>query len=165
MLNKFWAWYEKQYGIIAPITAGLFLFQLVHLYWMTTNIVFFRLFGHPFWDPSTFWNSVIALVDYTEIPAIITSTILYVHQFRKGMRVRSVLFIFLINSQWLHLFWITDEVVYNMITGAVLIPLPMWLSWLAIAVDYLELPVIFDTIRNSIKLIWKKDADINKNTP
>lgn len=83
MLNKFWLWYEREYRVIAPLTALLFLLQLVHLYWMTTNIVFFRLFGHPFWDPSAFWNTVIALVDYTEIPAIISSSVFYIHQYKK----------------------------------------------------------------------------------
>ncbi len=158
MLNRFWNWYQQKYNVIVPITAGLFLLQIVHLYWMTTNIAFFRLFGHPFWNPNNFWNSVIAVVDYTEVPAIITSTIFYIHQFRQGNRVRSILFLFLINSQWLHLFWITDEIVYAMITGTILIPLPMWLSWFAIFVDYLELPVIFDTIRKSIRLLRNKKS-------
>lgn len=161
MVNRFWAWYEKRYSIIAPLTAGLFLLQIIHLYWMTTNIAYFRLYGHSLWDPSDFWNSVIALVDYTEIPAIITSTILYIHQWRGGRRARSIIFILLINSQWLHLFWITDEIIYANITGAVLVSLPIWLSWLAISIDYLELPVMFDSIRNSIRLLVRRSQVSN----
>ncbi|MFA7315720.1 MAG: hypothetical protein WC059_02880 [Candidatus Paceibacterota bacterium] len=158
MLQRFWAWYEKRYRVIAPLTAGLFLLQLVHLYWMTTNVVFFRLYGYPLWNPSEFWNSVIAIVDYTEIPAIITSTLLYLHQLRQGGGWRSILFLILINSQWVHLFWITDEIIYANLTGAVLLPLPAWLSWLAISIDYLELPVIFDTIRSSLRLLRNKKS-------
>ncbi len=152
MSNKFWLWYEKRYRIIAPLTALLFLLQLVHLYWMTTNIVFFRLFGHPFWDPSKFWNTVIALVDYTEIPAIITSSFFYIHQYKRdvALRRRSIFFLFLINSQWIHLFWITDEVIYAQIAGTVAVVMPLWLSWCAILIDYLELPVMYDTIKKAI---------------
>lgn len=152
MPNNFWRWYEKRYNIIAPATALLFLLQLVHLYWMTTNVAFVRLFGHAFWNPSTFWNTVIALVDYTEIPAIISSTVFYIHQYREGMDLRwkSILFLFLINSQWVHLFWITDEVIYAQFTGAAAVMLPTWLSWSAIAIDYLELPVIYDTVKKAV---------------
>ncbi len=159
MPNKFWKWYEKRYKVIVSLTALLFLLQLVHLYWMTTNIVFFRLFGHPFWDPSKFWNTVIALVDYTEIPAIITSSIFYIHQYQteQSMKWRSALFLFLINSQWVHLFWITDEVIYAQIAGTVAIAMPMWLSWIAISIDYLELPVMYDTARKAIRALQKKE--------
>ncbi len=152
MPNKFWKWYEKEYRIIAPLTALLFLLQLVHLYWMTTNIVFVKLFGHAFWDPNAFWNTIIALVDYTEIPAIISSTVFYIHQYQTytGMRWKSILFLFLINSQWIHLFWITDEVIYTQIAGTAAFVIPAWLAWPAILIDYLELPVMYDTVKKAI---------------
>lgn len=156
MLNRFWTWYEKKYPVIAPLTALLFLLQLVHLYWMTTNIVFFRVSGYSFWDPSAFWNTVIALVDYTEIPAIISSSVLYIYQYQKGIKGHSILFLFLINSQWVHLFWITDEVIYAQFTGAAAIIIPVWLSWGAIMIDYLELPVIYDTIKKAVSSLRKK---------
>lgn len=158
MSNVFWKWYEEKYRIIAPLTALLFLLQLVHLYWMTTNIVFFRVFEHSFWDPSSFWNTVIALVDYTEIPAIITSSILYIHQCRedKNLKWQSIFFLFLINSQWLHLFWITDEIIYAQFTGTAFIIIPAWLSWIAISIDYLELPVMYDTIKKAILSLRKQ---------
>lgn len=162
MLNKFWIWYEEKYSIIAPLTALLFLSQIVHLYWMATNIVFFRLFGHSFWDPGNFWNTVIALVDYVEIPAIITSSVFYIHQYRleKGAKLHSVLFLFLINSQWLHLFWITDEVIYAQFTGVAAVALPIWLSWGAIMIDYLELPVIYDTVKKAIATLRGKQKNL-----
>ena len=152
MLNKFWSWYEKRYAVIAPVTAALFLLQLVHLYWMTTSIVMLKALGHPFWGPGAFWDTLIALVDYTEIPAIVSSSIFYVYQYKKeeAARWRSILFLFLINSQWLHLFWITDEVIYAQFTGESLVKIPLWLSWTAISLDYLELPVMYDTIKKAI---------------
>ncbi|OGI85576.1 hypothetical protein A3A05_03400 [Candidatus Nomurabacteria bacterium RIFCSPLOWO2_01_FULL_41_12] len=152
MLNTFWKWYEEKYSVIAPLTALLFLSQIVHLYWMTTNVAFFRAFGHAFSDPGPLWNTVIALVDYIEIPAIITSSILYVYQFQRGegKKWRNILFLFLINSQWLHLFWITDEIIYAQFTGTAAFIIPIWLSWIAISIDYLELPVMYDTIKKAI---------------
>ena len=157
MLNIFWKWYEERYKIIAPFTALLFLLQLVHLYWMTTNIVMLKAFGHAFWDPSSFWDTVIALVDYTEIPAIVSSSILYIHQYQKNTETRwhNIFFLILINSQWLHLFWITDEVIYAQFTGTALITIHIWLSWLAIMIDYLELPVIYDTLKKAIVSLRK----------
>jgi hypothetical protein len=119
---------------------------------MTTNIVLFKAFGYSFWDPGHFWNTIIAFVDYTEIPAIISSSIFYIHQYRKdaSAHFRSILFLVLINSQWVHLFWITDEIIYAQIAGTALIALPVWLSWIAISTDYLELPVMYDTIKKAI---------------
>ncbi|OGI64963.1 hypothetical protein A3A95_02315 [Candidatus Nomurabacteria bacterium RIFCSPLOWO2_01_FULL_39_18] len=159
MLNTFWKWYKDKYRVIAPLTALLFLLQLVHLYWMTTNVVFSKTFGHSLWDPSSFWDTVIALVDYTEIPAIVTSSIFYIYQYMqdKSLEWRSILFLFFINSQWLHLFWITDEVIYAQFTGTALVAIPVWLSWIAISIDYLELPVIYDTIKKAIKSLRKQD--------
>jgi hypothetical protein len=156
MTHTFWKWYDSKYKVIAPLTAALFLLQIVHLYWMTTNVVFFRLFGESFWDPGKFWSLIIALVDYTEIPAIISSSIFYIHQYRKGIHGRSIFFLFLINSQWLHLFWITDEIVYTQFTGTALVFMPMWLSWLAISIDYLEIPVMIDTVRQAVGVLRKK---------
>ena len=157
MTNNFWDWYEKKYSLIAPLTALLFLLQLAHLYWMTTNIVFLKAFGHPFWNPSDWWNAIIALVDYTEIPAILSTSALYIHQYRQDRlhAWQSIMFLVLINSQWLHLFWITDEVIYAQFTGTAAFMIPVWLSWLAISIDYLELPVIYDTIKKAVASLPK----------
>ena len=166
-MNKFWTLYERKYNLALYVTTVLFLIQLVHLYWMTTDVVMFRLFGRMFWDVSDFWQLLIALADYTEIPAIITASIFYIHKMRphpdfvsaspggRGKKWRSMLMIIFVNTQWLHLFWITDEIIYAQFTGSALVYLPIWLSWTAIAIDYLELPVMFDTVRESIKSLQK----------
>jgi len=156
MLKRFWKWYESKYTLVLYITTALFLVQIVHLYWMTTDIVMFRLFGRMFFDVSEFWRLVIAFADYTEIPAIITATLLYIHNLRSGFNWKSVWLIVLINTQWLHLFWITDEIIYAQFTGTALVILPVWLSWIAIGIDYLELPVMADTIMKSVKSLRKK---------
>jgi hypothetical protein len=43
------------------------------------------------------------------------------------------------------MFWITDEfVVATLASSAPL--MPAWLAWIAILIDYLELPVMWDTV-------------------
>ncbi|OGI93668.1 hypothetical protein A3A03_00595 [Candidatus Nomurabacteria bacterium RIFCSPLOWO2_01_FULL_40_18] len=155
MLNKFWSWYGRNYKLNLYITAGLFVWQLAHLYWLSADVVGLRLFGYELWNVGKVGNFLISIVDYTEIPALILTSIFYIHELKKEFRWKSVLFLILLNSQWLHLFWITDEVVVAQFTGAAAIALPIWLSWLAILIDYLELPVIYDTIKKAIQSLRK----------
>lgn len=150
MLNIFWNWYKKNYSINLYITAGLFFLQLVHLYWLTVDVVFVHFFGYEFWNLGAVGKVIISLVDYTEIPAIILISIFYLHEFKLGSKWKSTLYLVLINSQWIHLFWITDEVILVQFTGSAVVALPLWLAWMAILIDYFELPVIYDTIKKTI---------------
>ena len=145
MINKIREWIEEHRTLTSGVTTALFLTQLIHLYWMFTHIILFRLTGVSYFNPSPLFNTLLALADYTEIPALISGTLLYLSHIKTGLTKKDWLFLFLLNSQWLHLFWITDEVIYNQFTGQVAFYIPTWLSWLAIVVDYFELPVIFDT--------------------
>jgi hypothetical protein len=147
----FWTWYEKHYVLNVTLAACLFTIQLVHLYWLTTDVVFERLIGESFFSPTPFWEYVIIAVDYTEIPALITTSILYLHELKIEWRWGSIVYLILINSQWFHIFWITDEFVISQFREAQESTiLPTWLAWIAIVIDYLELPVIIDTIRKAI---------------
>ncbi len=132
------------------ISAGLFATQIIHLIWLTGNAVTPRLFDLHFFQLEGVNQILIALVDYLEIPAIVSTSLLYALDLRRGLVWKSLLMLFFINSQWLHLLWITDEVVIATISGAVQ-SWPVWLAWLAIAIDYLELPVIYDTMRQFIR--------------
>ncbi len=122
---------------------------------MTTDVVFLRLHGHGLWDVGAMGSILIALVDYTEIPALILGSLFYINELKQEFRWKSVLFLIFLNSQWLHLFWITDEVVVAQLTGTAAVLLPAWLSWTAIMIDYLELPVIYDTVKKSIQSLRK----------
>ncbi|HEV7424039.1 MAG TPA: hypothetical protein VGO21_02500 [Candidatus Paceibacterota bacterium] len=152
---NFFAWYKRNYKLNLYITASLFVWQLVHLYWMTTDVVGLRLFGHEFWQVGKFGNLFISLVDYTEIPALILTSIFYINELQKEFKWKNVLFLVLLNSQWMHLFWITDEVVVAQFTGAAAVALPAWLSWCGILIDYLELPVMYDTFKKVIVSLRK----------
>ena len=91
VLQKFFDWYKKNYKTNLYITAGLFVWQLVHLYWMATDIIGLRLFGHEFWQVGKVGNIFIALVDYTEIPALILASIFYINELQKEFRWKSIL--------------------------------------------------------------------------
>ena len=157
LLNKFWAWYEKHYTLNITVAAGLFFLQLIHLYWLTTHVVSFKLFGLDLFSPPPFWETIIILVDYTEIPAIITTSFVYINELRKRYNFKSILYLIFLNSQFLHIFWITDEFVEARLTGAPETTiLPLWLAWIAIMIDYLELPVIFETLSKAFNEVKKK---------
>ena len=147
IFSKFWSWYNSHKTFNTGLAAGLFLLQLVHLYWLTTHVVFWKLFGVSLFDLTGVWQFLMIIVDYTEIPAIILTSIVYINEFREDRKMKSLLYLLFLNSQWLHIFWITDEFVITQFTGAALVVMPVWLSWLAIGIDYLELPVIYDTIK------------------
>ena len=150
--QTFWAWYGRHHDLNLIITAGLFALQLVHLYWLTVHVVFLRLFGVSFFNITGFWQYLIIIVDYTEIPALIATSLYYAYELRRGFSWKSVWFLIALNSQWMHLFWITDEVVVQQFSGVAPIALPVWLAWIAICIDYLELPVMYDTLKRTYRI-------------
>lgn len=165
VLKQFFDWYERHKKFHTVVTALLFLTQLVHLYWLGFHVIALRLGGEALFNPSPFWESIIIIVDYFEIPAIISASFLYINDLRLGFQWKPVLLLLFLNSQWLHLFWITDEFVQARFTGdAAVTLLPVWLAWTAILIDYLELPVIFDTIKRSIIIMKQRLTSRQKTT-
>ena len=156
-MKKFWAWYERHYTLNVTLAAILFTLQLIHLYWLTTHVVAVKLFGVDLFSPPPFWETIIILVDYTEIPAIVTTSLVYIHDLRKGFRFKPLLYLFFLDIQLLHIFWITDEFVLETFTGTGEgTILPVWLAWIAILIDYLELPVIFETLGKAFTALKKR---------
>jgi hypothetical protein len=137
----FWAWYERNYRLNVAVASVLFLLQLAHLYWLAADPIATRLTGDGFLHLDGLVQWLIFFVDYTEIPALIAVSLVYVNELRRGFAWGPLLFLMFLNSQWLHIFWITDEYVAQ--AGG----FPGGLAWVAILIDYLELPVIFDTLR------------------
>ncbi len=154
-IQKFWTWYKNNLALNKAIVAVLFGWQLLHLFWLTTHVVAGRLLGHALFNPNDFYQGLLILADYFEIPALISATLLYIYSFKQGKNYKSILFIILINSQWLHLFWITDEFVIAHFNGQQSL-IPGWLAWIAILIDYLELPVIYETIKDVLSKYFKK---------
>jgi hypothetical protein len=152
-INQFWNWYEENLHLNIGVAVFIFVWQLIHLLWLASDVIFERLFSVALLNLSGIWEFLIIAVDYTEIPAIFTVSLVYINELRKGKNVgRSILFLILLNSQWFHLFWITDEFVVEKFGGSSETVLPLWLAWVAIMIDYLELPVIYDTIKKFFAL-------------
>jgi len=145
-MQKFWSWYEKNYSLNLGIAAGLFSLQLIHLGWLTLHVVWERVFGYSLVNPAGIFEWLIILVDYTEIPALVTTSMVYLNELRKVWRIKPMVMLVFLNSQWLHILWITDEFVVSQFTQTGT-NIPYFLAWIAIAIDYLELPVIWDTLR------------------
>lgn len=146
--NSFFDWYEKHYLLNVYIAAFLFALQIIHLYWLGTDVIARMLLGRSFFELSGFFGWLILVVDYTEIPALITTSLIYINEIRRKPNFKSYLFIVLLLSQFLHIFWITDEFVVEKFSGAAATTiLPLWLAWVAILIDYLEVPVIIDTLK------------------
>lgn len=158
MIQKFWKWYESHLTENTVIAAGLFVLQLVHLYWLTTHVVIHKAFGFSLFDPSPLLQWLIIVVDYTEIPALIATSIIYINEMRKkdGSHFKQWLYLFFLNIQFVHIFWITDEFVVESFTGNAGTILPAWLAWVAIMIDYLELPVIFETLKKAFDMLKVK---------
>ncbi len=160
LVDSFFGWYNKHLTLNIGIAAGLFLLQLIHLYWLTTHVVFHKAFGLDLWNPTGLLETLILLVDYTEIPALITTSLVYINDLRsnRGSKFKNLLYLFFLNSQFLHIFWITDEFVVDQFSGTANgTVLPAWLAWVAIMIDYLELPVIFETIKKFLDALGKKN--------
>lgn len=152
-IYTFWRWYEQNYTLAVGVSGGLFLLQLIHLYWLLTDVVAFRLLGQSYFDPTGTWEFLIVVVDYLEIPTLISVSLIYINELRRRNNFKSWLLLLLLNSQWIHIFWITDEIAEEIFTGAGSTILPAWAAWIAIAIDYLELPVIMDIVVKFIRAV------------
>lgn len=155
--NNFWSWYNRHLTLNTTIASFLFILQLIHLFWLTTDVVFFRLFNFKLFNFGAIPQFLIIVVDYTEIPALITTSLVYLNEHLKKPSIKAILFLIFLNIQWLHLFWITDEFVVSQFSQKSIF-IPIWLAWIAIFIDYLELPVIFETLRKTFNLLRLKRA-------
>ncbi|MEK7627983.1 MAG: hypothetical protein AAB421_01025 [Patescibacteria group bacterium] len=157
MMKSFWDWYERTYTLNLSIALGLFLLQIVHLIWLFGAVVWTNAFGAPLFELTGIWQTIIVFVDYTEIPALLSVSLIYIHELRSGWRPKTALYLGLLLVQLLHMFWITDEFVLDVFIasghGTVL---PAWLAWVAILIDYLEVPVIFDATRRLMVALKEK---------
>jgi hypothetical protein len=144
--RRFWAWYQHHYLATLVITSAVFLLQLFHLYWLFTDVIMERLTGRSYFAFPQSGMIVYVLADYLEIPALVSATLLYVFELRRGLRLRSLLFLVLLNTQWVHMLWITDDVVVRTFANTSLFSWGASVAWIAILIDYLEVPVIVDTL-------------------
>ena len=159
IIKKFWEWYEKNYTLNLGVATGLFLLQIFHLVWLFGEVVTAKLFGTSLFSLHGLPKVIIILIDYTEIPALLSTSLIYINELRKKFNWKSLWFLIFLNSQWLHLFWITDEFVVKTLVHNEHTFIPLWLAWIAILIDFLELPVIYDTTKKFWKSYFSPPAD------
>jgi hypothetical protein len=152
-LVGFWHRYENLSLKIAFVLISL---QLIHLYWLTADVVIQRITGKsmlavPHGSPLFIF---FIIIDYIEIPALVAGLTYYalsIYNHEKGS-AKNALLLSMLAIQVFHIFWITDEVVYNSFFGSPssAVEIPYYAAWVAILIDYLELPVIADLFYRTI---------------
>jgi hypothetical protein len=152
-LIAFWHRYENVNLKIAFVLISL---QLIHLYWLTADVVLKRFTGDSVFALSG--NSALFVlfiaIDYIEIPALVAGLAYYslgVYKRQKSARKDAALLVMLA-VQVFHIFWLTDDVVYDTFFGVPgeTVEIPYFAAWIAILIDYLELPVIADLFYRAI---------------
>lgn len=145
VLKKIVGFYQKYESLGLKIAFVLISLQIVHLYWLTTDVVLLRTLGESFFAFPQIPVPLLVAIDYLEIPALFSAITFYALSVNGGKNVRrSSLMLILLSAQVLHIFWITDEVLYDVLFSTVPIVIPTYLALVAISIDYLELPVIAD---------------------
>jgi hypothetical protein len=147
---NFWYRYEN---LNLKITFILISLQLLHLYWLTTDVVLQRIYGESFLIFPKAFLPVFVVIDYIEIPALISGMTYYSLSIYKHQKDswKNSLFLTMLAVQVVHIFWITDEIVYDTFFKTRLVEFPLYIAWIAILIDYLELPVMADLFYKIIK--------------
>ena len=148
---NFWTRYEN---LNLKITFILISLQILHLYWLTADVVLQRLLGQSYLGLPRELLPLFIIVDYVEIPALVSGITFYLFSISKGGpdSRKNVIFLVLLGIQVVHIFWITDEIVYQSLLGNDLIKIPVYLTWVAILIDYLEIPVMIDLFYKTFKV-------------
>jgi hypothetical protein len=150
-LLDFWTRYEN---VNLRITFILISLQILHLYWLTADVVLQRISGQSYLGLPKELLPLFIVVDYIEIPALVSGITFYLFSIFKGEPNprKDVIFLILLAIQVVHIFWITDEIVYESLLGNDLITIPLYLTWIAILIDYLEIPVMIDLFHKTFKI-------------
>lgn len=156
MFKKIINFYLQYQNLNLKISFLLISLQLLHLYWLTTDVVIYRLTGIDYFIELSDFILLFIIIDYIEIPALVSGIIYYFFALiydkkEKEKRIKNTVLLILLAIQSIHIFWITDEIVYSTFVGSDLIYMPEYFAWIAILIDYLELPVIYDLLKRIVK--------------
>lgn len=150
-LVGFWRRYESLNLRIAFVLISL---QLVHLYWLTADVVVKRITGDSAMGLTVSGPLLVffIIIDYIEVPALVAGLTYYgLSIYNREKTTKNALLFAMLVVQVFHIFWITDEVVYDTFFGtSSAVEIPYYAAWIAILIDYLELPVIADLFYRTI---------------
>ena len=147
---KFWTRYEN---LNLKITFILISLQILHLYWLTADVVLQRIFGQGYLGLPQELIPLFIVVDYVEIPALVSELhFIYLAFVGEPYPRKNMIFLALLAIQVVHIFWITDEIVYESLLDNDLVKFPPYLAWIAIFIDYLEIPVMVDLFYKTFKI-------------
>src|SRR5919202_2700370 len=121
---NFWHRYENLNLKISFILISL---QLLHLYWLTSDVVLQRIYGHSFFLFPKNLLPIFIVIDYIEVPALVSGITFYslsIHNHKKDSRKNS-LFLAMLAVQIVHIYWITDDVVAKTFFQSTLLTLPV----------------------------------------
>ena len=82
--SGFWAWYERNYVLNVALASALFLLQIAHLTWLGADPIASRLTDHSLFSFHGLLQYLIWFVDYSEIPALIAVSLVYVNELRRA---------------------------------------------------------------------------------
>src|SRR3989338_5156964 len=108
IIRKFLRWYDRYDNFNTVFAAFLFSIQIIHLIWLSANVVIPKLFSLSQFITQHLFNIAVAAVDYTEIPAIVLISLVYLRSYKRKGHVKDLVYLAFLNIQWLHIFWITD---------------------------------------------------------
>ena len=156
MFTRIINFYLRYQNINLKISFILISLQLLHLYWLTTDVVIYRLTGIDYFIELSDFILLFIIIYYIEIPDLVSGIIYYFFALiydkkEKEKRIKNTVLLILLAIQSIHIFWITDEIVYSTFVGSDLIYMPEYFAWIAILIDYLELPVIYDLLKRIVK--------------
>jgi len=157
---NFW---EKYQNLNLKIAFILMSLQVLHLYWLTADVVLQRIVGDSYFGLPSTLVPLFVVVDYIEIPALVSGITFYSFSLMRNLNdnramMMNSIFLALLVTQIVHIFWITDEIVYKSFFGGDFVIFPIYLAWIAILIDYLEIPVMIDLFRR----VFSKENETSK---
>jgi len=148
VLRRIVGFYEKYENLNMKVAFFLISLQVIHLYWLTTDVAMPRAFGGEWFAFPQVPEMLFVVIDYLELPALFSGITFYLLLIRKRENLKkNASLLLMLALQVLHIFWITDEFVVQSLLQADGVALPVYLAWVAIMIDYLEIPVMVDLFR------------------
>lgn len=151
LLRQISNFYQRWERLGLKVTFILVSLQVIHLFWLTTFVILNMPELTLYIPPILF-----VMIDYLELPAIFSGTIFYLLSLHLHKNKKDLLYVGLLLIQIIHIVWITDTFIYMAFNFNQMI----YLAWFAIAIDFLEVPVIWDLYK---RLRWQREEPNDRN--